>query len=96
MNWKSVLLESFIRGIGKTSAALVVCGVLGGAWTLYSSFSFSTDNDDIRNSNETNDENNYENNNNHDDDDDDDEETYNTKYISKNKENKFKSIFDNL
>jgi len=35
MSWKTILLNSFIRGIGKTSAALAVCGVLGGLWLTY-------------------------------------------------------------
>jgi len=39
MNWKNLLVESFIRGVGKTSAALVLCGVVGGVvtgvWTIY-------------------------------------------------------------
>lgn len=40
MYWKKLLLDSFVRGLGKTSAALIVCGVVGGAWTLYNMYSF--------------------------------------------------------
>lgn len=91
MSWKNLLFESFIRGVGKTSAALVVCGVLGGIWTLYSSY---TDNNTKLNYEENENDKNKQNNTNEVTDINEDEYEY--EYTFKNKENKFKSIFDNL
>ncbi len=36
MSLRNQLVESFIKGIGKASAAIVVMGVIGGAWYVLS------------------------------------------------------------
>lgn len=37
MSIKELLITSFVKGIGKTSASVTVFGILGGIWYLYSS-----------------------------------------------------------
>lgn len=32
MSWKQQIVESFIKGVGKTTAAVVVVGVVSGVW----------------------------------------------------------------
>jgi hypothetical protein len=40
MSFKDILVDSFVKGIGKTSAAMVVFGIFGGMWAIYDSFSY--------------------------------------------------------
>jgi adenylyl- and sulfurtransferase ThiI len=40
MYLKHLLVDSFVKGIGKTSAALVVFGIVGSMWAIYDSFSY--------------------------------------------------------
>ena len=91
MTWKTLLFDSFIRGVGKTSAALVVCGVLGGVWTIFSTFNYSSKKLDTNESNEQNNSNNYNESNSNDDDS-------LSEYYKKDNESdsKFKNIFDKL
>jgi hypothetical protein len=104
MAWTSILLDSFIKGVGKTSAALFVCGVLGGVWSMYSNLKYKK----LSNSNNLNHvKNNDKNNDNHyDNDNDNDNHNHNDNDLVydhfsninfKTQEYKdYKNIFDNI
>lgn len=93
MSFKSLLFDSFIKGVGKTSAALVVCGVLGGIWTVFSSLNYSFK----KLKNNENDQN--ENDQNENDKNSENIETefnFDNTQVEIDSDYKFKNIFDNL
>jgi hypothetical protein len=80
MSIKELLLNSFVKGIGKTTASVTVFGIIGCAWYLYNYRS------SILDKKKTSDENENENENENDqsiesdvleDEDDDDDKTVN-------------------
>lgn len=86
MSLKEVLVESFVKGIGKTSGALVVCGVIGSLWGFFITLSYTLEEKSKVNDEKSkvNDEKSNLNMN------------YEEYYKDSDLEEKFKVIFDNL
>jgi hypothetical protein len=98
MAWTSILLDSFIKGVGKTSAALFVCGVLGGVWSMYSNLKYkklSNHNNNLNYVKNDNDNNNVNNNHNHNDNDLVYDHFSNINFKTQEYKD-YKNIFDNI
>lgn len=99
MSWKSTLFNSFIRGLGKTSAALVVCGFLAGTWTLFTTLSSKKSNIiNYKNKDNTDDKSSDKDVDNLNTSDNDKNENDIDSFFnySNNSDKNFKMIFDNL